>query len=52
MPEQEKKVEKDVDAVVKLDTPQQDREWSAEQKMEWVKGTTRKMLSTFNGESS
>jgi len=49
MAEKEKKEPKE-DAIVKLDTPQQDRDWSAERKMEWVKGSTRKMLITFNGE--
>jgi hypothetical protein len=33
---------------VKLDTPQQDRDWSAEQKSQWVKKSTQKMLDAIN----
>jgi hypothetical protein len=34
-------------ATLKLDTPQQDRDWSEEQKIAWVKTSTRKIISAF-----
>lgn len=34
--------------MVKLDTPQQDKDWSAEQKNKWVKESTQKMLEAIN----
>jgi hypothetical protein len=33
---------------VTLDTPQQDKDWSAEQKNKWVKESTQKLLEAIN----
>jgi hypothetical protein len=35
-------------ATVTLDTPQQDKDWSAEQKSQWVKESTQKMFEAIN----
>ena len=43
-----KAVEDPKTTAIKLDTPQQDKEWTAEEKTEWVKASTRKVLSAFN----
>ncbi len=34
--------------VVTLTTPQQDKDWPEDQKIEWIKGATTKLLKTFN----
>jgi hypothetical protein len=47
MTEQNKK--KGTQQTLKLDTPQQDKDWSEEQKIAWVKTSTKKILTVFTG---
>lgn len=37
---------------VKVDTPQQDSDWSEDRKIEWVKGATRKLVKAFDPAAS